>query len=155
MVALALPNARARRDELVIPTAANSHQVYQWARVNTAPDARFLVEQFPTRLAYGRVLTPQRMRLIGRRSVVASLDYPFAEADLRPWYNTWVIGLGHGEHGFVEKADLAKLQHICAQLPFDYVVRAKPLVGATPVAQFAPQQGVGSIFVYRPCAAPR
>lgn len=155
LVALALPNARVRRDELVLPTAANGHQVYQWARDNTAPDARFLVEQFPTGIAYGRVLTPQRMRLIGRRSVVASLDYPFAETDLRPWYRTWVIGLGHGERGFVEKADLAKLQRICAQLPFDYVVRAKPLAGATPVAQFAPQQGVGSIFVYRPCAAPR
>lgn len=155
LVALAVPNANARRSEFTIPTAQNSHQLYAWARDNTPPDARFLVEQFPTGIAYGEALTPQRMRLLGRRAVVASLDYPFAETDIRPWYRTWVLALDHGHPGHVETADLTTLRAICTALPFDYVVRATPLAGANAVMQFAPQHGVGTIFVYHPCVAPR
>lgn len=69
LLALALVSARARRDDLVIPTVANSHPLYGWARDTTAPDAVFLIEQFPTGIAYGRALSPQRMRLIGRREI--------------------------------------------------------------------------------------
>ncbi|MGL4542163.1 MAG: hypothetical protein ACRCUI_06605, partial [Polymorphobacter sp.] len=151
LAALALPNAAVRRDAFVIPTAANSHALYRWAQTSTPENARFLVEQVPGRFAYGLAISPQHMRLIGRRAVVASRDYPFAETDIRPWYRTWVIGLGHGSPDHVEHASAATLGQICDVLPFDYVVRATPLAGMTPVATFPPQHGIGAIFVYRPC----
>jgi hypothetical protein len=155
LIIAAIPVAVVRREEMRIPDALHSHALYRWARDATPRDTRFLIEQFSINQAYSRALSPQKMRLIGRRAVVASRDYPFAETDIRPWYRTWVTALNHGVPNRVESADLAVLAEICRQLPFDYVVRAHPLAGAKPVVQFVAQQGVGVIFVYRPCALSR
>ena len=64
--------------------------------------AVFPLVQFTSEKAYYNIITPQKMRLVGRASVVASMDYPFADSDLRPWYRTWSIALGHGKMNFVE-----------------------------------------------------
>lgn len=147
----ALPAGWLRRDAMTIPTAATSHPLYGWAARATPAEARFLVEQFSSDAAYSRAISPQAMRLIGRRAVVASRDYPFAEADIRPWYETWVVALDHGRVDRVESAGVTELAAICRALPYDYVVRARPLPGAEPEVSFPPWRGVPAISVYRTC----
>lgn len=151
-LALAAPAAGwLRRGEMTIPTAATSHPLYAWAQASTPPEARFLIEQFSSDAAYGAAISPQRMRLIGHRAVAASRDYPFAEADIRPWYRTWVVALDHGRTGRVETATIGELAAICQALPYDYVVRARPLPGAEPEISFPAWHGVPAISVYRTC----
>ena len=147
----AIPAAWLRRGEMTIPTTATSHPLYAWAQMATPAEARFLVEQFSSDAAYGAAISPQRMRLLGHRAVAASRDYPFAEADIRPWYRTWVVGLDHGRTDRVETATVADLAAICQALPYDYVVRRTPLAGAEPEASFPAWHGVPAISVYRTC----
>lgn len=154
LILMAIPAGWVRREWFVIPTPENQHPLYAWARAN-AQGSKFLVEQFTTKKAYYGAITPQKMRLIGRASVVASMDYPFADNDLRPWYRTWSVALGHGRKDFVESADPATLQNICRTLPYDYVVREHPLPlgsGFPEVVSFPAWKGLGPIHVYRACA---
>lgn len=147
--------AYARRAEMILPTTANQHPVYAWTKTKTPPDATFLVEQKASDPRYTLRLSPQHMRLLGRRTVVASMDYPFADRDLRAWRKTWADGLDHGRRDFVETADAQRLAQICLTLPYDYVVRTRPVAGLTPAATFAPSHDLPSLSVYRPCADKR
>ncbi len=154
LIAMAIPAAWVRRDWFVMPTPQNQHPLYAWAREH-ARGSKFLVEQFTTEKAYYDLITPQKMRLIGRAAVVASMDYPFADSDQRPWYRTWSVALDHGKKDFVETADPATLKAICKTLPYDYVVREHPLApgsGFAEVASFPAYRGVGPIHVYSACA---
>ena len=145
--------ASHRQAAMSLPDPSNQHPVYAWAKTRTETAATFLIEQKPSDRAYGLALSPQRMRLIGRRAVVASMDFPFADRDLRAWRTTWAAGLDHGRRDFVETANAQRIAQVCRELPFDYLIRTRPLAGATPVAQFAPSNGVAAVLVYRPCVA--
>lgn len=138
---------------MALPTLANQHPVYSWAMAQTSPDAVFLLEQKPSDWTYGLKLSPQRMRLIGRRAVAASMDFPFADRDQRAWLETWTKGLDHGRRDFIETASAAQIAKVCHDLPFDYLVRVHPLEGQAPVAIFAPSHGLPAVQVYRPCPA--
>lgn len=155
---LALPAAWQRRHTMVLPTVENQHPLYLWAREHTPPASTFLIEQTPSRWIYGNSISPQLMRLRGRRAVAASLDYPFADSDLRAWLKTWAVGLGHGAKDYIETASPARLAQICAALPYDYVVRETPLPagsGFTPVQTFAPARGLQTLTVYQGCRSAR
>ena len=143
--------ASNRQTAMALPSLRNQHPVYAWANRNTVPAATFLLEQRPSDWGYGLRLSPQQMRLIGRRAVVASMDFPFADRDQRAWLATWATGLDHGRRDFIETASPALVADICRTLPFDYLVRVHPLTGQTPVMIFPPAQGLQSVQVYRPC----
>jgi hypothetical protein len=145
--------ASHRQAAMVLPTLANQHPVYAWAKAHTAPGAVFLLEQRPSDWSYGLKLSPQHMRLIGRRAVAASMDFPFADRDQRAWLKTWTKGLDHGRRDFIETSSAARLAQVCRDLPFDYLIRVRPLEGQTSVATFAPWRGLSTVQVYRPCPA--
>ncbi len=143
--------ASHRQPAMALPTLANQHPIYAWARAQTTPASTFLIEQMPSDWSYGLMLSPQRMRLIGRRAVAASMDFPFADRDQRAWLKTWVIGLDHGHRDFIETADAARVAQICRDLPFNYLVRTHTLAGQAPVVAFAPWRSLPAVQVYRPC----
>jgi len=149
LAALSPAAAYMRRHELVIPRAENQHPLYAWARQSTAEDAVFLVDQNGA-YRFSMAIDPQRMRLVARRAVVASKDFPFLDADMVPWNERWQAALGGGAPGFVSKADGETLAAIAAEFPFDYVVRDAPLDDARfPLAQaFPPAKGAPEIYVY-------
>lgn len=144
----------SRHGAMVLPTTANQHPLYGWALKETKPDARFLIEQFSDDYRYVGAISPQAMRLVGRRAVIASRDFPFRESTMRPWLQTWAVALGHGKPDFVDTITPAQIADICRALPFDYIVRREPLPEGTlpEVKTFAPAHGVGEIHVYRSCA---
>ncbi|MGD9811788.1 MAG: hypothetical protein AB7U35_10715 [Sphingobium sp.] len=150
LLAITAERVWSRHGAMVMPTVANQHPLYGWAKTQTPPDARFLVEQFSGDYRYVGAVSPQAMRLIGRRAVVASRDYPFRETAILPWYDSWRLGLNHGEPDFVDKATAAQLSAICRALPYDYVVRREPLPAGTltEVKTFAPAHGIGELHVY-------
>ena len=145
--------ASHRQPAMVLPTLVNQHPVYAWAKAHTTPDAVFLLEQRPSDWDYGLKLSPQHMRLIGRRAVAASMDFPFADRDQRAWLTTWAKGLDHGRRNFIETASAARIAQVCRDLPFDYLVRVRPLEGQASVVTFAPWGGLSAVQVYRPCVA--
>jgi hypothetical protein len=149
LAALSPAAAYVRRHELVIPRAENQHPLYAWARQSTPEGAVFLVDQNGA-YRFSMAIDPQRLRLVGRRAVVASKDFPFLDADMVPWNERWQTALGGGAPGFVSKADADALARIAAEFPFDYVVRDAPLDDARfPLAQkFAPAKGAAEIYVY-------
>ncbi len=140
----------SRRHELVIPRAGNQHPLYRWAAHETPHDAVFLVDQNGG-ARIGRAIDPQRMRLVGRRAVVASKDFPFLEQDILPWNERWRTALGGGAARFVSAASGDTLAGVAAKFPFDYVVRDEPLSDARFQLEeaFAPEKGAGEVFVYR------
>lgn len=151
-----VPPAMTRYPMMILPTAANQHPLYGWANRATPPDARFLVEQFSSDHAYASAISPQLMRLVGRRAVLASRDFPFRDSDGRQWLETWVVGLDHGKVDRVETATFPQLQAICRRLPYDYVVRSHSLPAgrAVEAARFTPVNGVAPLHVYRVCGRP-
>lgn len=152
MMLLALSPAAlyARRSELVIPRISNQHEFYGWANGNTPAESVFLVDQNGAG-GYLRAIDPQRLRLVARRAVVASKDFPFLDQDISPWNERWQAALGGGVPHFVSKADADTLLRIADRFPFDYVVRDRPLADArfTLAASFEPSFGVGAVYVYR------
>lgn len=140
----------ARRHELVIPRAENQHPLYAWAKSETPPDAIFLVDQNGD-YSFSRAIDPQRMRLVGRRAVAASKDFPFLDHDMVPWNDRWGTALGGGAHRFVSAADADTLVSVAATVPFDYVVRDEPLDDPrfALAASFGPAKGAPQTFVYK------
>ncbi|MEO8454620.1 MAG: hypothetical protein ABI454_05625 [Sphingomicrobium sp.] len=153
LLAAAIPVGVARFGFMRIPDQANQHPLYAWAAEATPPNARFLVEQFSSDRHYADVISPQLMRLVGRRAVVASRDYPFRDSDARAWLATWAIALDHGRANRVERASADDLRAICARLPYHYVVRrnAFPKGQLRQVAVFGPAAGLGPLRVYEVC----
>lgn len=153
LLAAAIPAGVARHEYMQIPDGANQHPVYAWAARSTPPNSRFLVEQMSSDGHYAEVISPQLMRLVGRRAVVASRDYPFRDQDARAWLTTWGVALDHGRADRVERASARDLQAICARLPYDYVVRRSPLPEGQlrQVASFGPAAGIGQLRVYEVC----
>lgn len=153
LLVMAIPLMIVRHPAMILPTVANQHPVYSWARGATPPNARFLVEQVSSDQRYSASISPQLMRLVGRRAVIASRDFPFRDSNARAWLQTWVVGLDHGRKDRVETASAAQLLAICGSLPFDYVLRQRPLpAGRFPeVARFGAANGVATLHVYRIC----
>jgi len=152
LLVAAVPAGVARHDFMRIPDRANQHPLYAWAAERTPANARFLVEQASSDGHYSDVISPQLMRLVGRRAVVASRDYPFRDSDERTWLKTWVVALDHGRADRVESASADDLRAICSRLPYDYVVRRTPLPGGLPqAAQFQAAKGIGPLYVYEAC----
>jgi len=153
LLVAAVPAGFARLEFARIPDQANQHPVYAWAAHSTLPNARFLVEQMPSDGHYASVISPQIMRLVGRRAVVASRDYPFRDSDARPWLVTWAVALDHGRADRVERASTEELRAICTRLPYDYVVRRTPLPAGElrQAASFANTAGIGRLYVYEVC----
>ncbi len=140
----------ARRHQLVIPRAENQHRLYAWAARETPVNAVFLVDQ-NGRKRFSHAIDPQRMRLVGRRAVAASKDFPFLDKDITPWNERWQGALGGGAPGFVSRADAATLADIAARFGVDFVVRDAPLgedARFSLVREFAPEKGAGEIYVY-------
>lgn len=140
----------ARRHDLIIPRAENQHSLYRWAKGSTPAGAVFLLDQYGAP-GYSQAVDPQRMRLVGRRAVAASKDFPFLDKDIIPWNTRWQTALGGGERRFVSKADGEKLAAISATVPFDFVIRDQPLNDARFRLEktFSPEYGAGEVFVYR------
>lgn len=140
----------ARRHELIIPRAENQHSLYRWAVQETPADSVFLLDQNGGP-GFSRAIDPQRVRLVGRRAVVASKDFPFLDQDIVPWNERWQVALGGGEPRFVSKADGETLARVAANFPYDYLVRDEPLDDArfVLVETFSPEKGVREVFVYR------
>lgn len=140
----------ARRHELVIPRTENQHSLYRWAERETPADSVFLLDQNGA-AAFSRAIDPQRMRLVARRAVVASKDFPFFDQDIVPWNERWQAALGGGSPRFVSKADGEMLARIAARFPYDYVVRDAPLDDARFVLAeaFPPERGAREVFIYR------
>ena len=153
LLAAAIPAGLARHEYMQIPERANQHPVYAWASEATPPNSRFLVEQMSSDGHYAEVISPQLMRLVGRRAVVASRDYPFRDSDARAWLRTWVVALDHGRADRVERASAHDLRAICARLPYDYVVRRTPPPGGhlKQAASFGSTRGIGPLQVYEVC----
>jgi hypothetical protein len=145
-------SAYHRRASFVIPTQANQHAIYSWTATQTPPDAVFLLDQFSTDGRYLSAVNPQKLRLVGRRAVVASLDYPFLDRDMRPWFARWQVALQGTTPDRVDHADLPTLLSIRRQFPFDYVIRRTPLPPDPKVtlqAVFDGSDSPGRILVYR------
>lgn len=138
-----------RRHELLIPRAENQHALYRWVAGETKTDAVFLVDQNGAP-GFSRAIDPQRLRLVGRRAVVASKDFPFLDQDIAPWNERWQAALGGGSARFVSAADGDALAGIAAKYPFDYVVRDRPLDDPrfALAKEFPPEKGAPGIFVY-------
>jgi hypothetical protein len=153
LLAASVPAALARQEYMRIPSQVNQHPVYAWAARSTPRDARFLVEQSSSDGRYAEAISPQLMRLVGRRAVVASRDFPFRDADERAWLRTWVAALDHGHADRVERATADDLKAICGQLPYDYVVRRAPLPDGQlkQVASFGAVGGIAPLRVYEVC----
>lgn len=150
LIAIAPAVVWKRRHELVIPRMANQHAFYEWASAETATDAVFLIDQYGAG-AFSNALDPQRVRLVARRAVVASKDFPFLDRDMIEWNDRWRAALGGGAPRFVSKASPDALEEIATSYPYDYVVRDAPLDDARfeIVNAFAPDGGVREVFVYR------
>ncbi len=154
LLVAAIPFAVDRLPAMTLPHPENQHPVYLWSKKYTPGDARFLVEQFASDYNYGLAISPQLMRLVGRRAVIASRDYPFRDSDARSWLTTWIVGLDHGRYDRVESASAMELRSICRSLPYDYVLRQRPLPphSLREVARFNPTNGIGVLHVYRSCS---
>lgn len=140
----------ARRDEFVIPRIANQHEIYRWAALETPEDAIFLVDQNAPR-SFSDSIDPQRMRLVGRRAVVVSKDFPFRDSDMKNWNDRWQVALGGGAERYVSHASGDVLAAIAARYSFDYVIRDEPLSDPrfAAVRAFEPSKGAGAIYVYK------
>lgn len=139
-----------RRHEFVIPRTENQHSLYRWAQRQTPGEAVFLLDQ-NGEPAFSHAIDPQRMRLVGRRAVVASKDFPFLDQDILPWNERWQEALGGGEARYVSKAHGETLTQIAEKFPYDYVVRDEPLDDArfALAETFPPEKGAREVFVYR------
>lgn len=156
LAVLAVPAGAARWDEMQAPTRTNQHPVYAWMEAETPPDAMVLVDQYASG-HYGWQVDPQRMRLIGRRAVVASKDFPFLDRDIEPWYERWSLALDHGRYDYINKADTERLDTIAATFAFDYVVRDRVLENGADhyrlVAELHPDALQPAAYVYQRLAA--
>lgn len=127
VLALATRNLPLRKHDFQIPTVANQHPVYQWMRDNTRAQAVFLVDQKASSGAFRSNINPQKIRLIGHRAVLISMDFPFLDQDMKAWNARWQTALNNGEEDFIQTATAQQLLSIHRQYPFDYVLRSEPL----------------------------
>lgn len=152
LVVLGLVGARARHDSFVMPRLENQHPLYGWLREHTEKDATVFVDQYSSDGHYSAVINPQKLRLVGHRAVVASLDFPFLDRDMRGWLDRWKVALHGREKDRVSRADLAELTLVRRRFPFDLVVRSAPLPPDPRIrleTEFHGVRGVANVFVYR------
>jgi hypothetical protein len=152
LVLLGIAGARARRDAFVIPRVENQHPLYGWLRAHTAPAATVFVDQYSQDGRYTAAINPQKVRLVGHRAVVASLDFPFLDRDMRGWMERWQLALHGREEDRVNGADLATLDALRERFPFELVVRNAPLPPDPRIrleVEFHGVLGVKDVFVYR------
>jgi hypothetical protein len=152
LVGLGAIGARARRDGFVVPRVENQHPVYAWLREHTDPTTTVFVDQYSRDARYSAANNPQKLRLVGRRAVVASLDFPFLDRDMRAWLARWKLALHGREQDRVSNADLGALREVQRQFPFELVIRRAPLPphpGIRLEAEFHGLRGVENVFVYR------
>ncbi len=149
LVCLAPLSIWRRAGEYSVPRASNQHPLYAWAASETPPDAVFLIDQSGAG-AFSNALDPQRLRLVGRRAVVASKDFPFLDQDMVEWNDRWSVALGAGAPRYVSLASAPTLKKIATQYPYDFVVRDAPLDDAefSLAQEFAPYSRVKTIYVY-------
>jgi hypothetical protein len=141
-----------RRGEFIIPETDNQHPIYEWVKANTHRDAVFLLEQHSSDPRFGDAVNPQKMRLIGRRAVVASKDFPFLEADMKNWYDRWVRVLDKGAYDHIENANPETLLAARGAYAFDYVLRRRPLPPTktfSMVASFPSWREIEPVYLYR------
>jgi hypothetical protein len=152
LVLLGIASGHARPDAFTLPRLDNQHPLYAWVESHTPPRSTFYVDQFSADGAFSREVNPQKMRLVGRRAVVASRDFPFLDRDMRPWFERWKVALHRQERDRVSRADLAALEAVKRRFPFEYVVRRFPLPHDPKIrreVEFHKRDGVRDVFVYR------
>jgi len=127
-----------------IPTRANSPAIYSWLAENT--DAREIV------LTELDAADNQKLRLVARRAVVASKDFPFNEHSLEEWYERYSSIYVHRDEaqGQVDALNEDQINQLMDKYGATILVRTKPLRQARHFMKITTTVGEnGPAIIYR------
>jgi hypothetical protein len=149
--ALLMMLVRNTPPETSIPTLGTSHPVYGWMLENTPEDSIFLLAQAKPYSSRDEILSPQKVRLIGRRAVVASQDFPFREDHFREWRWRW-RAVNAWDPSHTDRLTEDEIIRLAGEFHFDYVIRTIPLdapMRLREAARIADKSGHFSVYIYR------
>ena len=87
-----------------------NHQIYKWLQNHSTPSDTLLVDS-------GTGVMPEKVRLLSRRSVVASEDFPFLEIYYKEWFDrfTAVFGSLEEQNGYLSSLSEEEIRGVCSK----------------------------------------
>lgn len=109
------------RFSLAIPTLENSAEIYRWINKNVAESDTIVAELYAA--------NNQKIRLISKRPLVASKDFPFLEKYYEEWYQRYSDVYKEQNHsrGYIDKRSAEELNALMDKYQSRFLIRAKAL----------------------------
>ncbi len=130
--------------EIEIPTLKNSKEIYQWLTVNTKADEVVVSEL--------NAANNQKIRLIARRAVAVSKDFPFNEKFYQQWYQRYSEVYIHKDkaRGRIDALSADELNLLLDKYRTKILIRTKKLNSNQHFSYIGEVQGEESTaYIYR------
>jgi len=132
------------RFNINIPTLTNSPDIYQWLNHNTAEN-EILVSEL-------NAANNQKIRLLARRAVVVSKDFPFNELFYKQWYQRYTDLYEHRDsaRGRIDSLTEAELNVLMDKYKAHILIRTIPFSDPKMFTLVGESQGDKSLaYIYR------
>ncbi|MEM9102348.1 MAG: DUF6798 domain-containing protein, partial [Pseudomonadota bacterium] len=132
------------RFQINIPTFDNQPPIYQWIYQNTPQDAVIVSEL--------QAANNQNLRLLARRAIVVSKDFPFAEKFYHQWYERYqdVYEYQPISRGRIDQRSVEELAAIAKKYQAYYLIRTQALADNNHFQLLDKVQGEkGLAYIYR------
>jgi hypothetical protein len=132
------------RFDINIPSFDNNPKLYQWINDNTAQDDVILAEL--------NAANNQKLRLLSRRAVIISKDFPFNELFYSQWYQRYSDVYQHRDiaRGRIDTLSEDELNNIMDKYSANILLRTLPLESTSKFSLLAEAAGEkGNTYIYR------
>ena len=132
------------RFDINIPSFDNNPKLYQWINNNTARNDVILAEL--------NAADNQKIRLLSKRAVIVSKDFPFNELFYRQWYQRYTDVYQHRDsaRGRIDILSESELDKIMDKYSANILLRTRPLEATSHFSLLAEAEGEkGNTYIYR------
>jgi len=132
------------RFNINIPTFENSPKIYQWLSQNTHTEDIIVTEL--------NAANNQKVRLLARRAIVISKDFPFNELFYRQWYQRYTDLYGHRDtaRGHIDSLSESTSNLLLDKYQAQILIRTQAFIDPTYFTLIGESQGEKSTaYIYR------
>lgn len=143
-VALAAIALAILRFNINVPTYANSASIYQWLNKNTSDNEVIITEL--------NAANNQKLRLLARRAVIVSKDFPFNELFYQQWYQRYTDLYQHRDiaRGRIDSLSESELNTLMDTYQAHILLRTQPFSAPSHFTLIGESQGENAIaYIYR------
>ena len=129
---------------IYIPTLENSPEIYSWLNKNTSKQDIIVTEL--------NAADNQKIRLVARRAIVVSKDFPFNELFYEQWYERYsrLYVTRDEARGNIDSLNEQQLNSLLDEFEATILIRTKPIAGDTHFELIGETEGETAMsYIYR------